>query len=413
MEHSAFIGLLGKSSAQEIRQAFTGLLREHARATFLAVLAEEVKELCGPAYHPTPGGCRRAGSAAGFFFDEDRREEILRPRVRQRQADGRDQEVRLESYQVGQDASGLQDSILEALRAGVSSRDQQGLQKQVRGSSKSQVSRLWASESAKALETYRTRDIRSERWLVLMLDGVALADDLVAIAALGITADGRKELLDFEVGSTENEVVATALLTRIRERGFTPAAGSLLVVLDGAKALRKAVIKVYPTSLIQRCLVHKERNLRGYLSRRDYGSLAGLFNRLRRAQGLAAAQEVLADLRRFLSTRNKQAQESLEEGQEDLLTLFHLEVPSTLNVSLLSTNAIENAYKNTRRKLARVDRWRVETDQAARWLAYAFTEAEKGFRRIRGYQDLPALQAALQRHSEGQEKELDVTRQVG
>lgn len=131
------------------------------------------------------------------------------------------------------------------------------------------------------------------------------------------------------------------------------------------------------------------------MSKRDHGELARLFKRLRRSQGLKAATEALNEIRKFLSTKNKQAQESLEEAGEELLALFSLNVPSTLNVSLLSTNCIENAFLNTRRKIGRVTRWRKETDQPSRWLAYAFQEAEKGFRCIRGHKDLDKLRKAL------------------
>jgi len=159
--------------------------------------------------------------------------------------------------------------------------------------------------------------------------------------------------------------------------------------------LKKAVKKQWPDAVIQRCLVHKERNLKRYLSKRDWGELARLMARLRKAQGAKAGREALGDLRGFLATRNKEATASLDEAGEELIALHLLEVPNTLHVNLLSTNAIENSIGNIRRKLGRVTRWRVETDQPRRWLAVALTEVEKGFRKISGYQDLPALARAL------------------
>ena len=130
---------------------------------------------------------------------------------------------------------------------------------------------------------------------------------------------------------------------------------------------------------------------------RDWGELARLFKRLREVQGELAAREVLAELERFLRTKNVAALASLHEVGEDLIALHKLEVPSTLHTSLLSTNVIENSYRNVRRKLGRVTRFRAETDQASRWMAYALDEAEKGFRRIQGYADLKYLKAALGR----------------
>ena len=125
--------------------------------------------------------------------------------------------------------------------------------------------------------------------------------------------------------------------------------------------------------------------------------MSRLFTRLRKVQGYAAAEEVFGELKSFLEPINAEAFKSLQEAGEDLLALHRLDVPNTLHRSLLSTNAIENSFLNTRRKLGRVTRFRAETDQASRWLSYALLEAEKGFRKITGHQSLSSLTAALKR----------------
>jgi transposase-like protein len=170
----------------------------------------------------------------------------------------------------------------------------------------------------------------------------------------------------------------------------------LYVVLDGSDALRAAVKEFFADAIVQRCLVHKERHIQGKLSKRHWGELARLFRRLRSVQGIAAAEEVFGELRSFLQPINEEAFRSLCEAGDDLLTLHRLEVPNTLHRSLLSTNVIENSFRNTRRKLGRVTRFRADTDQASRWLSYALLEAEKGFRRIAGHDSLKHLIAALQ-----------------
>ncbi|EMI55330.1 transposase, mutator type [Rhodopirellula sallentina SM41] len=144
-------------------------------------------------------------------------------------------------------------------------------------------------------------------------------------------------------------------------------------------------------------MVHKERNIKGKLSKRHWGELSRLFTRLRSVQGIEAAEEVFGDLKTFLEPINAEAYRSLHEAGDDLLALHRLNVPNTLHRTLLSTNAIENSFLNTRRKLGRVTRFRAETDQASRWLSHALLEAEKGFRRISGHSSLPALTAALAR----------------
>ena len=159
-----------------------------------------------------------------------------------------------------------------------------------------------------------------------------------------------------------------------------------MAVLDGSDALRLAVKEFDPDSIVQRCLVHKERNIRSKLSKKHWGELTRLFKRLREVQGKEAAEEVVIELEEFLQRKNAESLKSLREAGEDLIALQSLNVPNTLHRNLLSTNAIENSFVNTRRKLGRVTRFRAETDQATRWLAFARTEVEKAFEEFRAMQ---------------------------
>jgi len=402
MEKYDVLELLGQVEIEEAGQALRDFLRGVARDTIMGVMAQEVEMLCGPAYYPdSKTNYSRAGSAMGSVLFEGRRQRVKRPRVRQSKADGSTAEAKLLGYRAAREPGELHAMLLRALTGGVSARDQKRVHPESTGVSKSNVSRLFATEGGRIFDAFRQRDIVRDDWLILMLDGVRLADEVWAIVALGIAGDGTKHMLDFEVGASESAEVATALLSRLLDRGFGPKAGRrLLCVLDGAKALKKAAKKQWPDAMFQRCLVHKERNLKRYLSKRDWGELARLMARLRKAQGAKAGREALANLRSFLATRNKEATASLDEAGEELIALHLLEVPNTLHVNLLSTNAIENSIGNIRRKLGRVTRWRVETDQPRRWLAVALTEVEKGFRKISGYRDLPALARALSQESD-------------
>lgn len=175
--------------------------------------------------------------------------------------------------------------ILVALRAGVSGREQPSLHgKDALGASKSGVSRLWVKEGEKILEAFRERDTRRPDWL--MLDGVVLDRDMVAIEALGIAMDGTKHLLDFEFGATENSNTAKSLLERLVRRGFSPMRDCrLYVVLDGANALKTVVSAYFPNARFQRRLVHKERNLRRYLRQASLFILTGCVRPLAQLQG--------------------------------------------------------------------------------------------------------------------------------
>ena len=392
---AAVMQQLSAYTAEEFREFLQG----EVRALLMGCIQAEVDALCGPSYRPNPETkCHRAGSAPGYVLYEGRRQDIIRPRVRRKSGESAS-EVQLATYANAKEPGELRARILDAFSVGVSGRDQSRLHgEDTPGTSKSEVSRLWRREGAKWLAEFRERSIVREDWLVLMLDGVWLDKELMAVVALGIAADGTKHILDFELGASESTETAKGLLERLVRRGFAPTNnGRLLVGLDGSSALKSAVLSYWPDAVIQRCLVHKERNIRRFLRRKDWKELAGHFDRLRKAQGSVAGQEALKELERFVGERNQAALESLKEGGEELLALHRLEVPATLHVSLLSTNLIEGPFRNMRRKLERVSRWRAETDQASRWLAYGLLEAERGFRRLRHAEDLGALRMALRR----------------
>jgi len=400
MDQFSELRRLGQIDSSEAGRVFREFLRGQVRQSLVNIMAEEVQELCGPKYRPaSDSDCRRAGSAEGVAIVEGRRERVARPRVRRKKSDGTTEEVQLATYASAQESGQLDDMLLRAILAGASGREMKQVHPESPKTSKSSVSRLWKQEGARLVTQLRDRDIASQDWLALMLDGIRLGKDQLAVVALGIAADGSKQILDFELGSSENYEVCRDLVSRLVSRGFEPKHG-LLAVLDGADALRKAVLTFFEDAVIQRCVIHKERNVRGRLSKRHWGELARLFKRLREVEGESAGREAYRAIARFLKNKNAAALESLHEAGEELIALHRLNLPATLHVSLLSTNLIENSFRNTRRKLGRVTRFRAETDQASRWLASALLDAEKGFRRLLGYRDLPRLAEALERRRE-------------
>jgi putative transposase len=361
-----------------------------ARTAFTAVLFQEVESLCGKAYQPAADSdYQRAGSAPGRYFFGTDEEPIRRPRVR---SNGK--EVRLKAYEAAQSREALHDAMLRAFMAGMPSREHKRMFKGTSGTSHAEVSRLWQQEGERCIEELRSRDLGKADYVVLMLDGIAFGGNLCAVVALGITVEGEKHILDFQIGASENLEVCMDLLNRIETRGFCPQR-RLLAVTDGSKPLRKSVRKKWPDAIVQRCLIHKARNLKSYLSYRHHGEVDRLFTRLRKAEGLEAAEEVVEELRAFLKGKNAQALASLEEAGDELLAVHRLGAPSTLNTTLLNTNCIENPFRNVRAKIRRVSRWRAETNMASKWLAYALLEAERGFRRINNCKDMKRLATIL------------------
>ena len=397
MNDSTLLQSLGQVSSDSASEVFRMHLRGAIRQMIADVMAEEVTEFCGGKHRPNDSDCYRSGNSPGRVIYDGKRESVVRPRVRRRNGDGSSTEVHLSTYEAACDSGQLQESIVLALMAGVSTRDVAKTQdKATPGYSKSNVSRHWQTVGHKFVDQLRGPDLSQKDWAILMLDGICLSKEQTAIVAVGITSDGYKHVLDFELGSTENAEVCRALMRRLMSRGFR-CERRLFSVLDGSQALKPVLLEFFPDAVIQRCLVHKERNIKAKLSKRHWGEVNRLFKRLRSVQGKQAAEDVVKELVTFLKPLNAEALTSLKEAGDELIALQSLNVPNTLHRNLLSTNAIENSFRNTRRKLGRVTRFRPETDQATRWLAFALTEVENGFRRISGHADLGKLISALEK----------------
>ena len=257
-----------------------------------------------------------------------------------------------------------------------------------RSTSKSAVSREFVSRTREHLIELMSRPLGDLRLAALMLDGIELKGRC-CVVALGIDTDGVKHPLGLWDGSTENATVATTLLANLVERGLDVEQG-VLVVLDGAKALRKAVRDVLGVHTpVQRCVRHKERNVLDHLAERDRPPVK---RRLRQAWALddhAAALERLRGLAAELERSHPGAAASLREGLEETLTVTRLGVRGELKQTLASTNPCESMIETVRRTSRNVKRWQ-NGDMCLRWTAAGMLEAERQFRRIIGYPKLPA-----------------------
>jgi transposase-like protein len=395
MKRSIMSAGAAQAASSENRDQFMTVLRDSLRTVAEQMLADEVSSLCGRSHYPPAGAIfRRGGTEPGFCHAGGRRELLQRPRVRRRGADGTESEHWLASYRAMNDPANNAAAVVAAMGGGMSTRSQAWAH--AGATSKSAASRYWIRASAAKVAQLRERDLRATEFFGLVLDGVALAAGAVVLVALGLTRDGHKVVLDFEPGASENTAVAKALVARLQARGFAPLAGHrLFAILDGSDPLHAAIIGAWPDAVIQRCLVHKQRNLSGYLRRGDHAESSRLWLRLRLAEGEVAGREALADLRKFVAARNAAGLASLDEAGEEIIALHKLNVPATLNLSLLSTNVIENVMLNYRRHTAKVSRWQPATEQISRWTATALLKAQEGFRRLKGYADLPNLIAAL------------------
>jgi transposase-like protein len=364
------------------------------------LLEEEVVEVVGTkGKHDADRVAVRHGHEAGEVTLGGRRVGVERPRVRS--ADGA-AEVRLCTYEYFADRDPLSRSVLERMLAGVSTRGYRRTQEPVgaeveqaaRSTSRSSVSRTFIERTRVSLSGLMSRRLDDVRLAVMMIDGLEL-QGRTNVVALGISTDGVKIPLGLWDGSTENATVATALLSDLVERGLDPEQG-ILFVIDGAKALRKAIRTVFGEAPVQRCVRHKERNVTDHLPERDRPAVK---QRLRRAWALddhARALDQLRQLARELERTYPGAAGSLREGMDETLTLTRLGVTGSLKRTLASTNPCESMLEIVRRTQRNVKRWS-SGEMALRWTAAGMLEAERQFRKIIGYRDLATLVIAIER----------------
>jgi transposase-like protein len=230
--------------------------------------------------------------------------------------------------------------------------------------------------------------------VAMFIDGIEFAGHSVLVA-LGVTIDGTTLPLGIWGGSTENTVVATALLSNLVARGLRVDT-SMLFVIDGGKAIRKALSDVFGTrAIVQRCQVHKARNVREHLSESRRPYVARQMRDAYNSTTTITAKKKLMQLASWLEANGEDsAAASLREGLDETLTVMRLNLPSSLRRTMATTNAIENLNGSLRRIARNVKRWRDEA-MIRRWVALGIAEAQRGFRRVKGYRDIPSLLTAL------------------
>jgi transposase-like protein len=266
------------------------------------------------------------------------------------------------------------------------------------GVSASTVCEGWKVRSKELLDEFRGRDLAGIDVVAMMVDGIFPGKNSCVVVALAIDVEGHKHLLDFEEGSSESTEVVKGLFARLHARGLhASTARRLLLVRDGSDAIAKAVRHFWPDAVQQECLVHIERGLCAKLSWKHQKEVVNKMNRLRQVEGSEAGEEAFEELLKFVKSKNQAAAENLENRKDGILSFHRLNVPSTLNVTFLSTNHIENVMRNARGMIGKVCRWNAQTDQLSRWMGVALLRTQEGFRRVRGHKELGALATALER----------------
>jgi putative transposase len=353
-----------------------------------------VRERVGERSQPQPDRmANRWGKERGFCVVMGQKVPIERPRVRSTD----DQEVRLGSYEMFHRGEPLTETVWEKLMLGLSTRKYGRAVREFAeayGLEKSAISEHFIEASRAKLKDMMERRLDKMRLCALLIDATPFAGQQM-VAALGISQGGRKTILGIRQGATENATVVGELLGDLMNRGLD-FAELRLYVLDGGKALHAAVKKYAGESApIQRCQVHKRRNVLDHLTDEQKPLVAKKLNAAYALEDYDAAQQALHTLHRELMDLNPSAARSLGEGLEETLTVHRLHVPPQLRKTLASTNVIESAFSIVERVCANVKRWHAG-DQRERWVGSGLLVAEKQFRRVQGHKQIPILLRGLE-----------------
>lgn len=358
------------------------------------LLEEEISQLCGQKHQRQASRqAARHGRQKGLITMGGQRVRLERPRARYTDGGG---EVPLETYALLQDPHAMPDAVLRRMVRGVSCRDYEqvvDLACAGFGVKKSSVSRHFVRASADSLQQLAARRLDAVRYAAIFIDGVEYAGETV-VCAMGLTEDGQKQVLGLRQGATENAEVVASLLEELRDRGLDVSRPTLFV-LDGAKALRAAVRRLWgKRAVVQRCQVHKKRNVQAHLAAKHWPELSRQLHAAYHEDDYDRALKVLRTTARWLDRINPDAAASLREGLEETLTVVRLGVPELLRKSVATTNPIESAFDTAKTVTSRVKRWR-DGDMRKRWCAAGLLKAESRFKRVKGYRQIPLLVAAL------------------
>jgi transposase-like protein len=384
------------SFRDELREELMSKIQDAATSLAWQLVEDEVHELVGSPWSRKDEGSplRRGGRTRSRILVGGEPVILERTRVRDHVL-GR--EHRLKTFEALASRDALDEDVRALLVRGVSTRNYDGALTNISdglGLQKSAVSQAFGRASKKDLDDLNGRSLADSTFVAVFMDGVHFAETM-CLVVLGVRDDGTKQIVGLREGATENSEVVSDLLSSLVERGLTlPGCG--LFVLDGSKALHKAVRDTFGRrAVIQRCQVHKLRNVLSYLPPRWHVETR---RRVRSAWGLTSYKDAAAELQRvvrWLQGINEAAANSLREGLEETLTVHRLAVSGALRRTLQTTNPIESAFDSVKSNARRVKRWR-NGSMVMRWAGTGLVQAEGRFRRVKGHAMIPALIASLE-----------------
>jgi putative transposase len=384
--------------AELVRGDLRELVHTIGMQAIATMLEQERTVVCGERYkHSKDRRASRGGTTPGRLKLGGRTVRVRRPRVV-----GRDgSEIPLRTWEQLSATDPMSDRAYEQMVVGVATRKYarslehlpEELAEGERSTTKSTVSRKFVAASQARLNEWLSRDLGALDLAAVFIDGLHFAEHVILVA-LGVDAEGHKHVLGLWEGATENGSACRALLSDIEQRGVK-GDRTRLFVIDGSKALRSAIRDVYgKRALVQRCQVHKVRNVKSHLPKSRHAHVQQMMRQAYKSRKPATAKRQLENLARSLEAKYPGAAASLREGLEETLTVMGLGLSQSLERSFATTNPIENFNGGARYISRRVKRWRGGS-MILRWVGAAIAEAEKGFRRLKGFRDMPTLVARL------------------
>lgn len=395
---------LVEDAGAQIRALVESEMRGAMLKMVYALFTQEVDRLCGERFSRKGEElCHRAGSDPGSVLVNGQRVAVKKPRVKKNGA-----ELELETYGALKDREALTARIKGHMLSGVSTRDYGSLLEEMTGGlglAKSTVSEAFVQASKGALDSINGRDLTAMNITAIMVDGLGFGERTVVVA-LGITDKGKKKILGLREGESENTELCRDLLESLVSRGLDPSRPYLFVI-DGGKALKKAIRKVFgEQSPVQRCVRHKERNVLAYLPEERQLEFRRRWKLIHGSADFSVAKREYDSLVYWLEQTNHAAAESLKESEEETLTVIRMGLSGMLRKTFLSTNPIESTFSLVKPKVSRVKNWKSGADQVARWAAATLLEAENRIHAINGHREMPLLTAALQKFTIAVEKKL-------
>jgi transposase-like protein len=351
------------------------------------ILYSEREELAGPDYQPRKAGLYKWASESGSVYVGGQKVAVEKPRLR-----GNDKEFSLKSYRAMKEKEGFSEELLGKSLAGLSARRyRQTLVNAAEafGVSPSAVSERLVEATSQKLKEFRERRLEDFHPFAVFIDTVHRGG-VAFVVALGLDIQGQKLVLGFWEGATENAEVAEMLLTDLEQRGLKLSA-KVLFIIDGGKGLAKTLKSRYGRKLVlQRCTIHKDRNLQAHLPKRHRAEAHRRFRIALEQNDYKEAEKLLRELEQWLRAINESAADSLLEAFHELLTLHRLKVPALLRRTLHSTNPIESLFSRVRSCEKNLKRYR-NSQMSQRWLATVLLYAEKTFRTVKGIDQIQAV----------------------